>query len=98
MSAFNIVRFRVKPGRQEEFIAAHKKAAADWKGLVRANLVQVGERGFALVGEWKDEAAIEAARPAMIETLNGFRDCLEVLHPKLGRTIPMSGPSVLKIK
>ena len=26
MTAFNIVRFRVKPGREQEFLEAHKKA------------------------------------------------------------------------
>lgn len=98
MSAFNIVRFRVKPGRKEDFIAAHRKAATDWPGLRHANLVQVGERGFALVAEWDSEEALAEARPKMIETLDTFRDCLEVLSPKLGVTAPISGPVVLEMK
>jgi hypothetical protein len=28
MTAFNAVRFRVKPGRDQEFLDAHKKTAA----------------------------------------------------------------------
>ena len=38
MHAFSIVRFRVKPGRKEDFIEAHRNAASGWPGLVRANL------------------------------------------------------------
>jgi antibiotic biosynthesis monooxygenase (ABM) superfamily enzyme len=98
MTAFNVVRFRVKPGRKEDFIAAHKKAATDWPGLKHANLVQVGERGFALVAEWDSEEALEKARPKMIETLDTFRDCLEVLSPKTGVTAALSGPVVLEMK
>ncbi|MEO6113573.1 MAG: antibiotic biosynthesis monooxygenase [Sphingomicrobium sp.] len=98
MSAFSVVRFRIKPGRQEEFVAAHRKAAADWPGLKHANLVQVGERGFCLIAEWKDEKSLVAARPKMIKALDTFRDCLEVLSPKLGVTAPLSGPVVLKMK
>ena len=98
MSAFNMVRFRVMPGRNEEFIEAHRKAATDWAGLKHANLVQVGERGYCLVAEWDSEKALEEARPKMIETLDSFRDCLEVLSPKLGVTAPISGPVVLEMK
>ena len=29
MTAFNIVRFRVKPGREEAFVEAHRKAGRD---------------------------------------------------------------------
>jgi len=29
MTAFNAVRFRVKPGREQEFLDAHKKVGAD---------------------------------------------------------------------
>lgn len=98
MTAFNIVRFRVKPGRNQDFIDAHRNASADWEGLKHANLVQVGERGYCLVAEWDSEEALEKARPKMVETLDSFRDCLEVLGPKLGVTAPASGPVVLEIK
>jgi len=98
MDAFSIVRFRVKPGRKEEFIEAHQKAAAGWPGLKHANLVQIGERGFCLVAQWESEAALQKAGPKMIETLDSFRDCLEVLSPKLGVTAPLAGPVVLEMK
>ena len=32
MTAFNAVRFRVKPGREQEFLDAHKKVAGQLAG------------------------------------------------------------------
>ena len=98
MSAFNAVRFRVKPGRQKEFVDAHRQIAADWPGLVRANLIRTGDRSYCLIAEWTDEEAIAQARPKMLETLNSFRDTLQVLSPQLGYTDPVSGPVVLELK
>jgi antibiotic biosynthesis monooxygenase (ABM) superfamily enzyme len=40
MTAFNVVRFRVKPGREQEFLDAHKKVAGDWPGLKHANIIK----------------------------------------------------------
>jgi len=34
MTAFNTVRFRVKPGRDQEFLDAHKKVQTNWPGLL----------------------------------------------------------------
>jgi hypothetical protein len=36
MTAFNVVRFRVKPRRDQEFLDAHKKVQANWSGLLHA--------------------------------------------------------------
>ena len=98
MTAFNVVRFRVKPGRQKEFVDAHRQIAADWPGLVHANLVRTGDRTYCLIAEWTDEEALSEARPKMIEALNSFRDTLQVIDPKLGMTDPVSGPVVLEMK
>lgn len=94
MAAFNIVRFKVKPGREQEFLGAHRNVAADWPGLRAANIVKTGERAYCLVAEWSDPAAIAAARPKMLATLDSFRDTLEDLGGGLGRTDPVSGPVV----
>jgi len=32
MTAFNVVRFKVKSGREQEFLDAHKKVQANWPG------------------------------------------------------------------
>ena len=44
MTAFNAVRFRVKPGREQDFLDAHKKVQADWPGLNDANVIKTGKR------------------------------------------------------
>lgn len=36
MPAFNVVRFRVKPGREQEFLDAHRKVEANWPEHARA--------------------------------------------------------------
>ena len=42
MAAFSVVRFRVKPGREQDFLDAHKKMMANWPGLQHANIDQDG--------------------------------------------------------
>ncbi len=32
MSAFNTVRFKIKPGREQSFLDAHKSVGAEWPG------------------------------------------------------------------
>lgn len=98
MTAFNAVRFRVKPGRDQEFLDAHKKVHADWAGLTRANLIKTGERTYCIIAEWTDMDALAKSRPNMIATLDTFRDMLEDLGGGLGVTDPVAGPVVLALK
>ena len=98
MAAFNAVRFRVKPGRDQEFLDAHKGIAQAWPGLVHANIFKTGDRSYCLIAEWPDMEVCAAARPAMIATLNSFRDTLEDLGNGLGVTDPVSGEVVLALK
>jgi len=97
MTAFNIVRFRVKPGRQQHFIDAHRKARPGFKGFKGGTLVRTGEQTFCIVGEWASFKALTAARPQMIGILDSFRDDLEDLGGGLGVTDPVSGESVAKL-
>jgi len=97
MTAFNVVRFRVKPGREQEFLDAHKKVQANWPGLVHANMIKTGERTYCIIAEWADMDSLAKARPNMIATLDGFRDTLEDLGGGLGVTDPVSGPVVLAL-
>ena len=92
MTAFNTVRFRVKPGREQEFLDAHSAVGRDWPGLRHVNLIDTGDQTFCIIGEWDDMNCLTAARPQMIATLDSFRDCLE------GPTDPVSGPVVLALK
>ena len=98
MTAFNAVRFRVKSGRDGEFLEAHRKVEANWPGLQHANIVKTGERSYCIIAQWSDMDALVAARPGMIATLDSFRDTLEDLGGGLGVTDPVSGPVVLALK
>ena len=98
MTAFNAVRFRLKPGREQEFLDAHKQVRHDWPGFRHANIIKTGERTYCIIAEWDDMDALAAARPQMIATLDSFRDTLEDLGGGLGVTDPVSGPIVLTLK
>ena len=98
MTAFNAVRFRVKPGREQDFLDAHKRADRNWPGMRSANIIQTGDRTYCIVGEWESMDALAAARPSMIATLDTFRDTLEDLGGGLGLTDPVAGPVVLELK
>ena len=98
MTAFNAVRFKVKPGRDQEFLDAHKGVAANWAGLKHVNIIKTGDRSYCIIAEWNDMDALAAARPNMIATLNSFRDTLEDLGNGLGVTDAVAGPVVLGLK
>jgi quinol monooxygenase YgiN len=96
MSAFNIVRMRVRPGAVDDFLAVHRdRTLQDVPGWVAFNLVQTGERDFCVIGEWTDMDALVAARPKMIGLLDQLREKLEDLGGGLGVTDPVSGESVV---
>jgi hypothetical protein len=96
MAAYNIVRFRVKPGQEENFINAHR-INLDVAGFRRGALVKTGERTFCMVGEWDGMDSIVAARPKMIAVLDGLRGMLEDLGGGLGVTDPVSGEAVVEL-
>ncbi len=97
MTAFNVVRFRVKPGQERHFVEAHRKMKPAFTGFLGGHLIQTGERTFCLVGEWRSLKNLVAARPAMIALLDGVRDQLEDLGGGLGVTDPVSGEVVAKL-
>jgi quinol monooxygenase YgiN len=98
MSAFNAVRFKVKPGRDQDFLDAHKNVGSQWPGLRHVNMIKTGERSYCIIAEWNDMDAMAAARPNMIATLNSFRDTLEDQGDGRGVTDAVSGPVVLALK
>jgi heme-degrading monooxygenase HmoA len=98
MTACNIVRFRVKPGKEEEFVEAHRQIdRGAMAGFNRGSLIKTGDRQFCFVGEWEDFSSIENARESMIGILDGFRDMLEDLGDGLGVTDPVSGEVVVAV-
>ena len=98
MTAFNVVRFRVKPGQEEKFLEIHRKAQRNFQGMRRAALIKTGELTYCMVGEWDAMADMVNARPAMIGILDSIRDTLEDLGGGLGVTDPVSGEVVVEIK
>jgi hypothetical protein len=95
MTAFNVVRFKVKPGMDREFLEAHGAGKAAWPGLRRGEIIKIGEGAYCLIGEWEDSAALAAARPNMIATLDTFRGSLESAGG--GVTDAFSGAVVLSL-
>lgn len=96
MTAFNVVRFRIKPGREEEFLQAHRRSRADFTGFRRFVLIRTGDRAYCVIGEWDGVQNLAAARPKMIALLDTFRDTLEDLGGGLGLTDPVSGEVILE--
>lgn len=97
MVAFNVVKFKVKAGHEDAFLAAHDGGKAKWPGLVRGTIIKTGELSYCLIGEWASPEAIVAARPSMIETLNTFRSLLDDQGEGKGITDAISGELVLTI-
>lgn len=100
MTAYNVVRMRVKPGREKEFLASFTNrdpARAEQlkaNGLRKISVIKTGDRSYCLIGEWDSMNGIVAARPALIKSLDQQRDLLEDLGGGLGVTDPVSGEVV----
>ncbi|MCC7536232.1 MAG: antibiotic biosynthesis monooxygenase [Deltaproteobacteria bacterium] len=97
MAAFNVVRFRVKPGQEQRFLDSF---TADDRpaGAVRACLIKTGERTYCAIGEWTDLEALAAARSKMIGHLDTIRDALEDLGGGVGVTDAVSGSVVRELR
>ena len=97
MTAFNVVRFKVKTGMDEVFLDAHRNIAGGWLGLRHANIIKSGEGRYCIIAEWDSPEALAAGRPQMIATLDSFRHTLEDLGGGQGVTDAVSGPVVLTV-
>lgn len=98
MTAFNVVRFKVKSGMEAAFLDAHRNIGQEWTGLRHANIVSIGDGRYCIIAEWESMEALAGSRAAMIATLNSFRATLEDLGGGLGVTDPVAGPVVLALK
>ncbi len=98
MTAYNVVRFRVKPGMEDKFVASQKASlSASMPGALDAALIKTGNRTYCFVGKWKNFDSIAAARPQMIGFLDEVRPLLEDLGNGLGVTDPVSGEAVAEM-
>jgi hypothetical protein len=97
MVAYNVVRFRVKPGREDEFLAGQQPdEMPPFSGFEDGALIKTGERTYCFIGRWENFDRIVAARPAMISLLDRVRDTLEDLGGGTGVTDPVSGDAVIE--
>jgi antibiotic biosynthesis monooxygenase (ABM) superfamily enzyme len=97
MTAFNVVRFRVKPGEEAQFLDAHRNAHPDFAGYRGGAIINTGDRSYCFIGGWDDFASLVAARPQMIAMLDTVRDTLEDLGGGLGVSDPVSGETVVEL-
>ena len=93
MTAYNVVRFRVRPGREKDFIALHTSTGGPLKGFRKGALIKTGDRTYCFIGEWDKMASI-AARPEMIAKMGNM---LEDLGGGLGATDPVAGDVVAEM-
>lgn len=96
MTAYNVVRFRVKPGTEEQFEAAHR-IDPGFKGFQGGALIKTGDHTYCLIGKWNSFDDVVGAREQMIGILDRFRDMLEDLGGGLGVTDPVSGQAVVEL-
>jgi hypothetical protein len=98
MTAYNVVRFRVKPGMEDKFVNSQRASlSAGMPGVGDVALIKTGDRSYCLVGKWNSFDDIVAARPKMIASLDEVRDMLEDLGGGLGVTDPVSGTAVFEM-
>jgi hypothetical protein len=98
MTAYNAVRFRVKPGMEDKFVQLQREALRDeMAGALDAALIKTGDRTYCFIGKWKSFDDLVAARPKMIASLDQIRSLLEDLGGGLGVTDPVSGSAVLEL-
>ena len=102
MTAYNIVRMRVKAGHEEQFLALHRDMDKSMQPAMRANgfrkgaIVKTGERSYCFLGEWESMEGIAKSRAEMVANLDRMRPMLEDLGNGLGVTDPVSGDAVLE--
>ena len=97
MTAYNIVRMRVKEGHEDEYMALHKQlfatAGPDMKaaGLRRFSLVKTGERAYCVLGEWESFDSIlpsswnflrKVSRPSSVKCPGIFRHLMAMAWSK----------------
>ena len=91
----NVVRFRVKSGKQQEFESVFSKVET-WDGQLIHILARTDEQSYVGYGLWQSEEHMQNAMPQMISLLDSTRHLLEELSPELGVTDPVSGTVVFE--
>ena len=77
MSAFNVVRFTVKEGMDDEFISQNKNFSFDVPGFKHGNMIKTGDHNYCFIAEWDSAKDSINAEEKMVSMLDCFRDTLE---------------------
>ena len=64
MRAFNVVKFKVKPGSETAFLDAHLDGKAKWPGLAKGTIIKTGDASYCLIGEWTSADALDRPDPS----------------------------------
>ena len=93
----NVVRLKVKPGKQQEFESLFS-TVDNWEGQLLHILARTGKQNYVGYGLWESEEKMANAMLLMIGMLDSTRHLLEELSSKLGVTDPVSGAVVFEKK
>lgn len=77
MTAFNVVKYQVKPDMEEKFMQVHREATWPMEGFKRGSLIKTGDCAYCFLGEWDNAQLAAQAEAPMVEILNQFMDTLE---------------------
>ncbi len=93
MTAFNAVKFDVKPECVTDFIAL--TASFDLvPGCIRRVMIRTGATTFCTIGEWNSTQDLIDGRAASINNLEKMRPMLNEISETLGVTDAVSGETV----
>lgn len=104
MTAYNVVRMKVKPGHEKEFTHLNNLVDPQLRenlrrnGLRRFSVIKTAERTYCIIGEWETFDGIVKSRSDLIKSLDSYRPILEDLGSGLGLTDPVSGEAVVDLK
>jgi hypothetical protein len=74
MTTYTVVRFKPKPGLEQEFLDRYTSIKREFDGLRKAALAKISDGDYFAIAEWESEAHLAAARPTMAGNLATFQD------------------------
>lgn len=96
MSGYNVVRFTVKDGMDDEFISENQKIHFDVPGFKHASMIKTGEHDYCFIAEWNSAEDSLNAEDKMVAMLDSFRDTLEEQSSGSGVTDFVVGDSIVE--
>ena len=99
METCNVVRIRVKPEFEAEFLALNENPSHGVEqGLIHSFLVRTGERTYCFVGQWSSMTALAAGQSVIAAQWDKMRHMLDDLGEGAEPIEPLVGEIVAKRK